>query len=220
MALSAWSDFGLHVGEAVRIAGGYVRGFRGRPQLVLDERSTVVRVEGSDLPDPASLLAAPPRSIAEVEEEGGGEAIAVEGVVVGLLPPSGLVFRCPTCQRSVHSGICRVHGQVNGQADLRARIVLDDGTGALTVNANRADTERLWGVTLEEAEARLRQQPDPSLLEEQMLETLLGRRLRVRGVGTNDDFGVTITPESIERVDIDLDATAEELSARLGERRG
>ncbi|MGP8158770.1 MAG: hypothetical protein ACLPWO_04080 [Thermoplasmata archaeon] len=220
IALSAWSDFGLNVGEAVRIAGGYVRGFRGRPQLVLDERSSVVRVEGSDLPDPASVLAAPPRSIAEVEDEGGGEAIAVEGVVVGLLPPSGLVFRCPTCQRSVRSGICRVHGQVNGQADLRARIILDDGTGALTVNANRADTERLWGVTLEEAQARLRNQPDPSLLEEQMLETLLGRRLRVRGVGTNDDFGVTLAPESIERVDIDLDAAAEELTARLGERRG
>ena len=218
IALSSWSDFGLKVGEAVRMAGGYVRSFRGRPSLVLDERSSVVRVEGADLPDPAELLRSPPRSIAEVEDEGGGETVAVEGVVVGLLPPSGLVFRCPTCHRSVRSGICRIHGQVEGQADLRARIVLDDGTGALTVNASRADTERLWGVTLDEARARLRNQPDPSLLEEEMLETLLGRRLRVRGVGTKDDFGVTLTPESIERVDIDLEAAAEELSARLGER--
>jgi len=219
IALSAWSDFGLKVGEAVRIAGGYVRAFRGRPQLVLDERSSVVRIEGSDLPDPAQLLAAPPRSIADVEDEGGGEAVAVEGLVVGLLPPSGIVFRCPTCHRSVRSGICRVHGQVEGQADLRARLVLDDGTGALTVNTDRSETEQLWGVTLEEAQARLRSQPDPSLIEEQMLEALLGRRLRVRGVGTRDDFGVTLTPQSIERVDIDLDAAAEELSARLGERR-
>lgn len=218
IALSAWSDFGLQIGEAVRLAGGYVRSFRGRPSLVLDERSSVVRVEGNDLPDPAELLRAPPRSIAEVEDEGGGEAIAVEGVVVGLLPPSGLVYRCPTCHRAVHSGICRIHGQVEGQPDLRARIVLDDGTGAVTVNANRTDTERLWGVTLDEARARLRNQPDPSLLEEEMLESLLGRRLRVRGVGTKDDFGVTLTPESIDRVDIDLDAAAEELSARLGGR--
>jgi len=218
IALSSWSDFGLKVGEAVRMAGGYVRSFRGRPSLVLDERSSVVRVEGADLPDPAELLRSPPRSIAEVEDEGGGETVAVEGVVVGLLPPSGLVFRCPTCHRSVRSGICRIHGQVEGQADLRARIVLDDGTGALTVNASRADTERLWGVTLDEARARLRNQPDPSLLEEEMLETLLGRRLRVRGVGTKDDFGVTLTPESIERVEIDLEAAAEELAARLGER--
>jgi replication factor A1 len=216
IALSSWSDFGLAPGEAVRIAGAYVRGFRGRPQLVLDERASVVRIEGTDLPDPAELLRSPPRSIARVEDEGGGEALAVEGLVVGLLPPSGLVYRCPTCQRSVKNGLCRIHGQVEGQLDLRARIVLDDGTGALTVNAGRADTERLGGLTLEEARRRLREQPDPSLIEEEILERLLGSRLRVRGSGTRDDFGVTITPDSIERVDVDLDSSAEELAARLG----
>lgn len=219
IALSSWSDFGLAAGESVRIAGGYVRRFRGRPQLVLDERATVARIEGTDLPDPAELLRSPPRSIARVEDQGGGEAVAVEGFVVGLLPPSGLVYRCPTCQRSVKNGICRVHGQVEGQLDLRARIVLDDGTGALTVNAGRSDTEKLWGVTLDEARRRLRERPDVSLIEEEILERLLGRRLRVRGLGTKDDFGVTLTPESIETVDIDLDATAEELAARLGEGR-
>jgi replication factor A1 len=219
ISLSSWSDFGLAAGEAVRIAGGYVRSFRGRRQLVLDERASVVRIDGGDLPDPTELLRAPPRTIARLEDEGGGEAVAVEGVVVGLLPPSGLVYRCPACQRSVRSGLCRVHGQVEGQPDLRARIVLDDGTGALTVNAGRAETERLWGVTLEDARRRLRDQPDPSLIEEQILETLFGRRLRVRGVGTKDDFGVTVTPESIEPVEVDLDASAEELAARLGEAR-
>jgi replication factor A1 len=216
IALSSWSDFGLSAGEAVRIAGGYVRRFRGRSQLVLDERSSVVRVEGADLPQPAELLAGAPRSIAQVEDEGGGEAIAVEGIVVGLLPPSGLVYRCPTCSRTVKSGICRIHGQVEGRPDLRARLVLDDGTGALTINAGRADTERLWGVTLDEARRRLRDQPDASLLEEAILESVLGRRLRVRGVGTKDDFGVTLVPDSIEPVEVDLSAAASELGARLG----
>lgn len=213
--LSSWSDFGLTEGEAVRLVGGYVRGFRGQPQLVLDERSTVIRTEGRDLPEPAEWLRAPPRSIALVEDDGGGATVSVEGIVVGLLPPSGLVYRCPTCHRSVKSGICRIHGQVDGQADLRARIVLDDGTGALTVNAGRADTERLWGVTLDECRVRLREVPDPSLLEEQLLSTLLGRRLRVRGAGSKDDFGVTVHPETIETVEIDLDAAAEELLRRL-----
>jgi replication factor A1 len=108
---------------------------------------------------------------------------------------------------------------VDGQADLRARIVLDDGTGALTVNAGREETERLWGFTLAEVRAQLREQPDPSLLEERMLEALLGRRLRVRGQGTKDDFGITIAPESIEPVEVDLEATAGELNARLTEAR-
>ncbi len=219
MPFSSWSDFGLTVGEAVQVAGGYVREFRSRPQIVLDERSTVTRIDEPDLPEAAAISQSGPRSIARVEEEGGGDAVAVEGIVVGLLPPSGLVYRCPTCRRSVKSGICRVHGQVDGQADLRARLVLDDGTGALTVNAGRAETERLWGVTLAEAKSRLRDVPDPSLLEEQLLESVLGRRLRVRGQGTKDDFGVTIQPESIEPVDVDLDAAASELSLRLGEGR-
>ncbi len=219
IVITSWSDFGLLAGEAVRIAGGYLRRFRGVPQLVLDERATVIRIDGTDLPDATELLSAPPRSIARVEDEGGGAAVAVEGIVVGLLPPSGLVYRCPNCQRTVKSGLCRVHGQVEGQADLRARIVLDDGTGALTVNAGRADTERLSGITLEEARRRLRERPDASLIEEEILERLLGRRYRIRGQATRDDFGVTVVPESIEPVDVDLDARAEELSARLGEGR-
>lgn len=215
IAFSAWSDFRLSAGETIQVAGGYLRSFRGRTQFVLDERSMVTRIEPGDLPDPAELLRAPPMSIARVEDEGGGEAIAIEGIVVGLLPPSGLVYRCPTCGRSVKNGICRIHGQVEGQPDLRARIVLDDGTGAVTVNAGRAETERLSGVTLADARARLREHPEASLLEEQILETLLGRRFRVRGQGILDDFGITVTPESIEAVEVDLDAAASELSARL-----
>ncbi len=215
LAFSSWSDFGLTPGEAVRLSGGYVRSFRGRRQLVLDERALVVRVEGGDLPEPAELLHRPPRPIADLEEEGGGEAAAVEGLVVGLLPPSGVVYRCPNCRRIVTSGLCRLHGAVAGVADLRARIVLDDGTGAATVAAGREATERLWGITLEVARARLRELPDPSVLEEQLHEAVVGRRLRVRGSASKDDFGLTIDPEVIEPAEVDLEAAADELAQRL-----
>jgi replication factor A1 len=215
VAFSSWSDFRLAAGESVQVAGGYLRTFRGRTQVVMDERSSVTRIDGTDLPDPAELLSAAPTSIARVEDRAGGEAIAVEGIVVGLLPPSGVVYRCPTCRRSLQRGVCRVHGQVEGQPDLRARIVLDDGTGAVTVNAGRAETEALWGVSLAEARARLRDLPDPAVLEEEMFESLLGRRLRVRGHGTRDDFGVTVVPDTIEAVEVDLDAAASELGARM-----
>jgi len=195
-----------------------VRAFRGRPQLVLDERTTVQRIAGDGLPDAAGIVRSPPCSVAALEDAGGGEAVAVEGIVVGLIPPSGVVYRCPTCRRSISSGICRVHGQVEGYSDLRARIVLDDGTGAVTVSAGKEATEKLWGVTLEEARRRLREQPDPSLLEEALYEALLGRRLKVRGTATKDDFGITLLPESIERAEVDLDAAANELGARLAGR--
>ncbi len=216
LAFSSWSDFGLAAGEAIRCAGGYVRAFRGRRQLVLDERVQLERIPPAGLPDPAAWRSRPPRSIAEVEETGGGEATAVEGLVVALLPPSGLVHRCPSCRRIVANGLCRLHGEVRGLPDLRARLVVDDGTGAATVALGREATERLWGVSLPEARARLREQPDPSVLEEQLAEAVLGRRLVVRGAARCDEFGLTIDPDSIETVSVDLDAACGELAARLG----
>jgi replication factor A1 len=215
MSFASWSDFALAAGEAVRISGGYVRAFRGRRQLVLDERGVVVRIEPTGLPELAEWTHRPARPIADVEEEGGGEATAIEGVVVGVLPPSGLVHRCPECRRLVTGGLCRVHGRVTGVADLRARLVLDDGTGAATVAAGREATERLWGIALEDARERLRGLPDASVLEEQLVEAVVGRRLVVRGSATRDDFGLTVTPETIEPAEIDLEAAADELAARL-----
>ncbi len=215
VAFTAWADFGLRSGEAIHLTGGYVRRYRGRPQLILDERSAIERVEGKDLPEASRILTTAPVSIAHVEAQGGGEAIHVEGLVVGVLPPSGLVYRCPTCRRSVHESLCRVHGSVVGTPDLRSRLVLDDGTGSLTVNAGRTETERLWGMTLEACLSRLRDLPDRSVLEGQLLQAVLGRRLSVRGRASKDDFGVTVQPEEIVAATVDLDRVATELRNRL-----
>jgi len=215
VSFAAWSDFSIRPGEAVRLSGGYVRAFRGRRQLVLDERGRVERIAEDGLPGTAEWTRRPPRPIADLEEEGGGEAAAIEGLVVGIVPPSGLVHRCPECRRLLHGGLCRVHGQVTGVADLRVRLVLDDGTGAATVAAGREATERLWGVTLAAAREQLRENPDPSALEARVLEAVVGRRLVVRGSATVDDFGLTVVPETIDTAEIDLDAAAEELAARL-----
>lgn len=216
IAFTAWSDFDLRAGQAVRIAGGYVRIFRNRPQLNFDDRSVVTRIEGTDLPEPDEVLSSPSRPIAEIEEAGGGESVALEGVILGLLPPSGLVYRCPTCRRAVAGGICPTHGTVAGVADLRSRFVVDDGTGSATVNAAREGTEMLWGVSLESALTRLRDAPDPTLLEEQLLEATFGTHVRVRGRASKDDFGLTVYPDSIERVTMDVPRRARELAARLG----
>ncbi len=215
VAFTAWSDFHLSAGEALRIAGAYVRSFRGRRQVVLDERAVLRRIAPEGLPEAAEWLRRAPRPIADLEEEGGGEAAAVEGLVVALLPPSGLVYRCPECRRGVLNGLCRVHGTVAGVPDLRARLVLDDGTGALTVNADRAATERLWGIDLPTVRERLRETPDPSRLEEELAAAVIGRRLAVRGAAVRDDFGLTLTPETIEATEVDLETAAEELAARL-----
>lgn len=201
LAFTAWVDFGLKPGEAVRIRGGYVRAFRGRRQLVLDERSHLERISGSELPSLAEVEHAVPRRVADLERDRGGEFVETSGTVVGLSPPSGLVYRCPTCQRAVVKGMCRVHGVVTGEPDLRARLVLDDGTGALTVELGRPETERWFGRTLPEVLASLAAHPDPAAIEEALFNAVFGLHLVVRGPAAADDFGVTVRPESVERAD-------------------
>ena len=197
---TAWSDFHLTEGGTFRILGAYVGEFRGRPQLILDERAHIQRAEIPGLPTLDSWRTPLPVSIGLLEAARGSGHGTVVGVVVGLSPPSGLVYRCPTCGRGVSGGLCRTHGGVEGVADLRARIVLDDGTGALTLNLDRAATEALWGHTLEEAMARLRERPDPGRIEEEIHSAVFGRRLSATGRSTADDFGLTLYPDEVHAV--------------------
>ncbi|MCI4349086.1 MAG: hypothetical protein L3J93_02555 [Thermoplasmata archaeon] len=200
IAFTAWSDLGLAEGESVRLSGIYARTFRSRPQLILDQRTHVERIPGEGLPVfPADGL--PPRTaLGELEALGGSDWARVEGVVVDLRPPSGVVYRCPSCRRAVSQGLCRVHGAVEGVADLRARLVLDDGTGSVTVNADRAIAERLWGRTLPEALDALRERPDPERLTEELFTTVFGKRLRAVGRATVDSFGTTLYPDTLSEL--------------------
>ncbi|MCI4340632.1 MAG: hypothetical protein L3J73_05140 [Thermoplasmata archaeon] len=216
---TAWSDFGLAEGEAVRILGAYVGAFRNEPQLILDERAHVQRTPGSALPSLEEWRTLAPMPIGLLEAARGSDHVRVEGVVVGLLPPSGLVYRCPSCERGVAGGLCRTHGAVAGLPDLRARVALDDGTGTLTVNVDRAGTEKLWGRTLAEALADLKEHPDASQIEEAIHRTIFGRRLAVTGRATSDAFGVTLRPEATVPVTIEAPKDLPELREAVEVRR-
>lgn len=213
VAFTSWTDFRLAVGESVRFTGAYIRAFRGRPQVVLDERSRVERLADEAVPPLDRLLSSTPRRLDELEASGGSDLVRVRGTIIGLSPPSGIVYRCPECGRTVQNGLCRVHGAVAGSPDLRARLVLDDGTAGATINLNRSQTEALWGHSLEEALDRLRTTPDPSRLEEELFESVFGRRLSLEGRASVDDFGLTIYPESVS-VEADEPVPAVEAARR------
>jgi ssDNA-binding replication factor A large subunit len=216
---TAWSDFRLARGDSIRVLGAYVGAFRGQPQLILDERAHVARSDGIGLPALDDWSHPTPMPIGLLEAARGSGHAAVVGTVVGLSPPSGLVHRCPTCGRGVSAGLCRTHGSVAGVPDLRARIVLDDGTGAMTLNADRALTERLWGRSLEQALADLRSSPDPSRIEEGILATLFGRRLRATGRAAADEFGLTMYPDDVQVLAVEPPKDLPLLRAEVEDRR-
>jgi len=186
---TAWHDFRLKEGEAIRIENAYTRSWRGIPQLNFGERGRVERIENS-LPSEFELSSPSERGIRELERIGGGVDISVRGVLVDIRNGSGLIFRCPECRRQVQSGSCRIHGKVEAVPDLRIKAVIDDGEATLSAIVNREVTERLLGITLEDSIARARDAMDQEIIRNDMEDALLAMPMEIRGNVTSDEYGL------------------------------
>ena len=204
---SAWKDFDLKPNESVCIEDAYVRSWKGIPQLNIRETSEVSRID-SDFQTVET--GSNRRTVAEIMRNGGGIDIDVEGMVVDIRAGSGLIKRCPQCKRSVLKGICSVHGQVEGTSDVRLKAVIDDGTGAIGAVIGRADTERLTGITLKEAEEMAAKLGEGAVTGSLAAKVLM-RRVRVSGNVTIDDFGPSITVRGLSPVEVDVESEARAL---------
>jgi replication factor A1 len=218
LSFTSWTDLRLKVGEPIRVRGAYLRTFRGRPQLVLDERAQVDRFDGTGLPPVDAGARELPTPLGTMVDRIGSPRATVEGRAIAVQPPSGLVMRCPSCRRLLKGGACRLHGPVQGTPDLRLRLVLDDGTGAITLNLERADVERLTARSLAECLAGLSAHPDPSSVESELFGRLFGRRLRARGPVDADDFGLSMYPTEVGPIEVDPLALEDEIREKLGGR--
>ena len=123
--------------------------------------------------------------ITEIDEEIeiGDNADTFEGALVDIQSGSGLIKRCPEedCTRVLQNGRCSEHGQVEGEFDLRIKGVLDDGETVSEVIFDREATEKLTGMSLEEAKDMAMDALDTTVVAEEMGEDVLGRYYRVTG---------------------------------------
>ena len=144
--------------------------------------------------------------ITEIDEEIeiGDNADTVEGALVDIQSGSGLIKRCPEedCTRVLQNGRCSEHGQVEGEFDLRIKGVLDDGETVSEVIFDREATEKLTGMSLEEAKDMAMDALDTTVVAEEMGEDVLGRYYRVTG----PTFGRYVLVDEMEepgRVDVE-----------------
>jgi ssDNA-binding replication factor A large subunit len=123
--------------------------------------------------------------VTELEEEieVGSKSFEFTGAMVDVQKGSGLIKRCPKCERSLSKGICRIpeHGKVDGIYDLRIKAVLDDGQRVQDIIINRETTERLIGLTLEDAKKMAMDTLDHEVVRSLIEERLLGRHYTVTG---------------------------------------
>ncbi|MDR3074942.1 MAG: single-stranded DNA-binding protein [Candidatus Methanoplasma sp.] len=205
---SAWNDYGLKEGETVCVKNAYIRAWRGIPQLNLGDKCEVNRVDDSF---GEITLSASKKTIADIISIGGGLDLSVTGTIVDLRAGSGLIWRCPECNRSVLNGECTTHGKVEPIADLRMKLILDDGTGAISAMVNRQDTERLTGVTLEAAEGLAKARGDSEMVAKEIAGIMMMKMVTFTGNVLSDDFGPMMIVSKAVIEDIDVTAEAEKL---------
>ncbi len=204
---SAWNDFSLREGETLCIKNAYIRAWRGIPQLNMGDRCEVSRVDSVfEVVNADSSR----KTVDEITRIGGGLDICVEGLIVDMKAGSGLIKRCPHCNRSILNGVCTAHGQVEGTPDLRLKVVIDDGTGALGAIINRADTEALTGITMKAAEGLAMAQGE-GVVAREMASKVLMKRVRVTGNVMSDNFGPSMIVKGASRVEVDVESEAAKL---------
>ncbi len=207
---SAWKDFELKQGDAVRIKDAYIRSWKGIPQLNLGDRCEVSKVD--DVFNDASIGGSTERTIGDIVKNGGGLDIILTGTVVDLRLGSGIIYRCPQCNRSILNGNCITHGAVEPIPDLRMKFVLDDGTGSINAIVNRDLTEKLTGITLKAAtECAKANSRGAEMVIEDMSKKMLIKRIRIRGNVMSDDYGPSMIVKEADIVNVDIVAEATKL---------
>ena len=122
-------------------------------------------------------------SIEEIDEDidVGTSNVIFTGVLVDIQSGSGLIKRCPDCNRSLTKGACTDHGKVDGVYDLRIKAVLDDGVITQDALLNRELTENVGELTLDDAIAMAADALDQAVVLDMLKAKLIGKYYTVTG---------------------------------------
>jgi replication factor A1 len=185
-----------------------VKSWKGIPQLTFDQNATVKKLDKSKISTDKLQVKRMP--LHELVEKRGALDVEIEGTVIEIRPGSGLVLRCPECNRVLMNEQCSIHGKVKGIPDLRVKMVVDDGTGAVGSVLNRELSEKILGTTLDECK-----KIDNNDLITDINNKLFARRILLHGNALGDDFGTNIITKDAKLIEMNVEKEAGRLSSEL-----
>jgi len=187
------------------------------PQLGFDHRANVEILEDKDFASADDIMRPTRKWIEEIAERGGAVDATVRGILIDVKEGSGLIFRCPECNRVLRKGTCRIHGEVDGTPDLRVKAVIDDGSAALTAILGKDITEELLGRSLEKCMDSAKEAMSHEVIRDELADLLVAQPIELRGNVTSDDYGLMMISESAEVLEIDVQEEAQKLLSDLEE---
>ena len=207
---TSWHDFKIKKDDVINISGGYVKSWKGIPQLTFDVNAKFSKLNSKKI----SLEDIKVRTMPmfKLEENKGGLDIEIEGTIIDIRPGSGFILRCSECKRTLQNNECSEHGKVNGEEDLRLKLIVDDGSGAVNAIINKELTEKLLEMKMEEVKKL--EQAD---FERTASEKIFANKVSLKGNALSDRFGITFITKKITKIDQDIKTDAEKLLNELEE---
>jgi replication factor A1 len=205
---TSWYDFKFKEEDVLQITGGYVKSWKGIPQLTFDQKATVKKLDKNKIPKKDLQIQKMP--LFKIVEKRGALDVEIEGTIIEIRTGSGVIQRCPECNRAMINDECSIHGKVKGKEDLRVKLVVDDGTGSVTSILNKDLAEKILDNTLEEC----KKMNEDELIED-INKKLFAQRISLQGNALGDEFGTTLLAKNAKLVDYDINEEAEKLSQEL-----
>ncbi|MBZ3935411.1 replication protein A [Methanimicrococcus blatticola] len=140
--------------------------------------------------------------VEEIDEEIVAKASVFElcGCAVDIQAGSGLIRRCPECNKVMTKGMCTEHGKVKGKYDLRIKAVFDDGSEAHETIINCELTQKLLNIELADAVMMATETLDPECINDIIKKEFIGKYYVVRGAKT-DRYIIVENVERAEPID-------------------
>lgn len=200
---TSWHDFKFKKGDVVKIKGGYIKTWKGIPQLTFDENSKVEQQDkkliSKDVLDPIKM------PLYKIVEKRGGLDITTQGTIIEVRPGSGFIMRCSKCDRALVNGECHIHGPIDGKPDLRIKLFVDDGTGSASTIIGREISEKLLGKTIDE----VKEMGDET--NNELNKLLFCKRISIRGNILGDKFGLSIIASDAKFLEFNVIKESEKL---------
>ncbi|MDP6639910.1 MAG: hypothetical protein QGH90_01130 [Candidatus Poseidoniaceae archaeon] len=193
----------------LRLENTRIRAWQGIPDVTIDDASQITRLEQEpwgDISPENHVVAAELRDLAD---SGSRVGIETSGTVVSIRNDSGIIWRCPECRRALREDNCQVHGAVQGNRDVRVRLVIDDGHSNGSVIIGSEPTFAFLETDMAGFEDTMGELGQFGFAQS-LRDRLLGRQLKVGGRTIVDEQGMMIIANSIETVDVDAALAASE----------
>lgn len=207
---TSWFDFKLKKDLPYQITGGYVKSWKGIPQLTFDENSTVKKLNKDTISK--DKIITKKIQIHELIEKKGAIDIKVEGTIIDIKEGSGIITRCTQCNRALKDNECTIHGKVEGKTDLRIKSIIDDGTGAINTILNKEISEKLLKKTFKDCEKN-----SQDTMINEIIKKLFAQRVILKGNALSDDFGTTLIAKDADIINIDIKQKSETILQELEE---